>query len=487
MFNLKFPPKNILHIFLIATAFIATGIVAFERRKDPSTLSSLSIIGIKNAKLKTFFSEIKKHPDSLDDSFRKLGYLSPRDLDTGYRMAVAQYEYDAAVKFYEQGAENCYREGEDILTVALHTLRFNLAEELSHSDYPITPFHLNAVRSLINTDQRNWAYMYRQADHNQEGYKKYLRETKRLAHLMIEKYKMQNPVNLPRFPAAIDPKKEYEEIFGRENTRQQFENRLAKAAREPHSFESAKYGMQNTEILLNERGEKIGVLKNRNELLAFWMDKNHFAGVPPAADVVLPEKGPSVVQQWVDNSRVLNNTNLSDPANAEKLHRIRVLDIRLGNSDRHKENILAASETSLVPIDHDLLMHYIPGDYYWEAPYLNVSFSPSCQKYISEIRLEDDAAIMSSLGYTADDIRGMKMRSTVLKMAVEEGMPLKEIDMLFRFFGSDFSKSMKKVSSEASEEEIRSSLQSVFEEGKKTVSDPVEVWKLIGNNFEFYI
>ena len=94
---------------------------------------------------------------------------------------------------------------------------------------------------------------------------------------------------------------------------------------------------------------------------------------------------------------------------------------------------------------------------------------------------------MKQLSYNSDEIKSMKLRTTLLKMCVQENLSLKQIDMLFRFFYYDFLDEVKELKVSASETEFKKALAPQFEKSSQTVQRTSEVWKLIGNNFEFYI
>lgn len=486
-------------ITLLVIAVIASAItfgefvpsLSFPKKKENKELAKLT-----NPKVREIFCFLQKNENDIDECLCKLEPLTEHEVNIAYQTAVDLYKYKLAVKFYEMGATDCFKEGQDILWISINLGDFDLANALLKSDYPIHLYHINAVRSLINMDQPNWAYVYHKEDDDINGFKKYQKKSTELANKVIGLYKAQNKVEKPLFPKQFDSVKKYESLFGKKSI-QVFQELVNKTLDEGYTFEYAKHGSQKTAILVDKNNKKIGIIKTRNELLAQAIDSDHFAGVPPIVEVNIPEKGNVIIQKWVANSYMVTDYNqpsqkvmLENINVFEELHRIRALDIRLGNSDRNRGNLLVkkcGDVFHLVPIDHDLLMHYIPHDMNWESPYLNTPFSDFTSSKIRSINLDEDEKIMRNLSYNSDEIRSMKIRTTILKMAVEEKLNLKEIDMLFRFFYYDFLDEAKLISASASEEVYRDALLEQFQKSSVVVSQPTEVWKLIGNNFEFYI
>jgi len=461
-----------------------------SKKQTSSTTSSIaSYSQLKSAKLRSLFNKVQKDPKQKDIYLKEVGPLSLEELNQGYQAAVNSFQYDLAIDFYLLGAQDCFQDGEDILLIAINSGRLDLVNELLTPKYALKLNHLNAVRSLVNIDQSNWAYIYKKQDTDDLGFQKYLIQSQKLASEVIGLYKLQNPTGPMRYDTNPSHQENYNSIFG-ENVQARFETELNTTLQGKYTFEEALHGTQHTPILINEEGARVGVIKTKNEILAEALDYDHFAGVPPAMSANIPEMGSVVVQKWVPNSKIATDYKREKDWNAEQLHHIRVLDIRLGNSDRNKGNVLIVPTEEnglIVPIDHDLIMHYIPNDNNWEAPYLNVPFSPISKDYIKKLDLEKDAQVMQDLGYKNDEIVSMKIRTTLLKMATERNLTLKETDMLYRFYYYDFLEAGDALSPQSTEADIRDTFNPKMDEVSSIVQNPVQVWGLIGNNYELYI
>lgn len=447
-------------------------------------------------KVGKLFYHLQKKGVSLDDVLKKVGPLEQSELNEAYQKAIDRQKYALAIQLYHLGASDCYQEGRDILWASLNAADFDTANTLLGSNYKIAICHIDAIRSLLNVDQSNWVFIYQGNEDDQESYSKYQRHCHAIAQKMIALYKKQNPIKQSQPSSSINPSKEYAAVFG-EHPLEEFKQELQKVLQEGYSFDIAKHGSQKRLILVDKFGKKIGILKSKNELLAQAFDLDHFAKVPPVTEVFLPEQGLVVIQKWVPDAKMLRDyapkkgvhIHQSDHE-LEDLHHIRVLDIRLGNSDRNRSNILVTHSDHnhyMIPIDHDLLMFYIPNDLNWEASYLSVPFTEAAQNYIQKIDIQKDQEIMRALAYTDEEIHSMKVRTVLLKMAVEKKLSLKETDMLFRFYYYDFVEKAKHISLDANEEQFRHVLSPYFEQTVAIVEQPIEVWKLIGNTFEFYL
>lgn len=492
-FSRYFTPKVLICGLLLGSLVGGSGAYFYSKRKEryqqESSFRNYSSKYLKSSYLKAFFSKLKKNPHLKEHYLQELGPLTPEELNEGYLTAVKSFQYDLAIDFYQLGATDCYQDGEDILLIAIYSGNLSLVEDLIFPNYPLKLYHLSAVRSLVTIDQSNWAYIYKKQDHDDLGFQKYLLRSQKIAQQLLSHYKAQNPVKSMEYDPSSHHHEQYAQLFGA-NSRDDFKKVLEKTLAGKYTFEASLHGTQRTPKLVNEEGQVVGILKTKNELLAEALDYEHFAGVPPSIKVNIPEMGERVVQKWIQNSTMVLESNGKMDLNPEQLHRIRILDIRLGNSDRNRGNVLIAEkdgQNHIVPIDHDLIMHYIPNDNNWEAPYLNAPFSPSAMKYIESLDLEKDAAIMSDLGYKSEDILSMKIRTTLLKMAAEQNLSLKEIDMVFRFYYFDFLEKAESLPPSCSEDELRKIFKTDMNEVSTLVQNPVQVWGLIGNNFELYL
>lgn len=490
LFN-KISPK-----WFVLGAFLAAGVAIGGFHFLQTKPQKIQVNGVayqtpnlKTAKLKNLFYNIQKNPNDAQELTENLGTLTQEELDQGYKTAVKTFQYNLAISFYEQGAQDCYESGEDILLVAINSGRIDLVQDLLKKEYPIELYHLNAARSLVNIDQSNWAYIFGQRDTDDLGYQKYLIESQKVASQVISLYRAQNPITSISYDTSASHIENYRLVHG-QNSVTEFHNQMQEVLKGEFAIETAVHGTQHTPIIVNAKGEKVAIIKSKNELLAYALDYDHFAGVPPAVEVQVPKLGKVVVQKWVPDTVMASEVKQSSDKNSEQLHHIRVLDIRLGNSDRNPANILMTQREGkpiTVPIDHDLIGHYIPNDTDWEAGYLNAPFSPACKKYVASIDLEKDALVMEQLGYSQEDIKTMKLRTTLLKMASERNLTLKETDMLYRYYYYDFLDHSESITAQSSEKEIRSIHDARMNHVSQTVQDPVEVWGLMGNSYELYI
>lgn len=419
----------------------------------------------------------------------EMGPLTVDELNQGYLTAERTYQYDLAIEFYLQGATQVYEQGHDILLVMIHAGRLDLVKEVMTKDYPIELYHLNAARSLVNVDQSNWAFLYQMPDTDDWGYQKYLVESQKIAAEMIALYKEQHPTEPMKYELYSNYESHYKSLYGSQPL-EQFTQELDQTVQGDFRIETAVHGTQHTPILVNEQGEPVGIIKTKNEILAHRLDHEHFACVPPALKYNIPKTGEVIVQKWVPDAKMATEYAREKELNSEQLHHIRVLDIRMGNSDRNKGNVLVAEKEDrkfVIPIDHDLIHHYIPNDTNWEASYLNVPFSPLSKSYIQKLDIEKDAKIMDELGYSKEEIKSMKLRTTLLKMAVERHLSLRETDMMFRFYYYDLLEKSNHLTAESSENDIRKELNGHIEQICSTVQNPIEVWGLIGDNYEIYL
>ncbi|CCW70471.1 unnamed protein product [Phytomonas sp. Hart1] len=166
---------------------------------------------------------------------------------------------------------------------------------------------------------------------------------------------------------------------------------------------------------------------SRREVLAYCLDHDHFAGIPPTLEVSavyclnssqeydmcsdLPETvPPSVcvgslqlfVPNCIDAADVLPGKFL-----VEEVHALAIFDIRTLNSDRHGGNVLVHYDEGgcksevphLVPIDHSYVCPagYADPDYEWLSwPQSKVPFSLETLNYIQKLDASDDADLVAA-------------------------------------------------------------------------------------------
>lgn len=489
----KLSLKILIALLAIGVTFASIAYFKITRLCSNNTADQSTLV--QDAKLRKVFSYLRNANPSLEEFLLRSGISSIEELNQAYHKAAELHQYDLAIKLYKLGATDCYQEEHDILLIALHSGQFDLAKELAKPNYPISTAHIHAAKSLVKVDQPNWAFIYQKEDEDALGYSEYQTESKELVETLISLYKIAYPVPTVGFQKKSDHFNVYSDLFGKDS-QQEFKKQLEQVLEGKYSFDTAQHGTQKRSILVDEQNTKVGIIKSKNELLAYALDYDHFAKVPPVVEIYIPECGQVVVQKWVADSKMIRNHQFdsedsSKQANfIEQLHHVRLLDIRLGNSDRNKGNLLVLKhqdQEQLIPIDHDLIMFYIPNDLNWESVYLNLPFSAVTQAYINNIDLEKDALIMKDLGYSKDDIKAMKLRTTLLKMSVEKNLQLKQVDILFRYYYYDFLEKASALSMHSTQEQFQDCLSPHFQQTIAVIEQPIEVWKLLGNNFEFYL
>ncbi len=479
-------------LVLAALALLVSTIALVEFSSDSKSCINESenvLAKVSNQRVKELFYSLAQNPHWDQQSLADIQSLNQDELNLAYQTAVEIRQYPMAILLYQQGASNVFEKGQDILWVSISAGEFDLANQILEKKQTLYTYHLEAIRSMINLDVHNWVFIYKKEGPHSFGFQEYQKKGHVLANRLIAEYRAQHPFSPPSFSNSYSPIERYHALFGK-NSNQNFEELVKKTLKEGYKFTRAKHGTQNTEILTTLNNVPIAVLKSKNEILAHNLDHDHFALVPPACKIEIPTRGEVVLQKWVSKSKMATDFTRSKDWDAEQLHHIRALDIRLGNSDRNSGNVLIKKEHAnecIIPIDHDLIMHYIPNDLNWEAGYLNVAFSQQTQDYIQKIDLEKDAAIMRQLGYNSEEVQSMKLRTTLLKMCVEKKMVLREVDMLYRFFYYEFLGKLQLNDSNIQEKEIRDIIQPHFSSTYTLLKQPTEVWKRIGNNFEIYI
>ncbi|KAJ4821099.1 Phosphatidylinositol 4-kinase gamma 4 [Rhynchospora pubera] len=117
---------------------------------------------------------------------------------------------------------------------------------------------------------------------------------------------------------------------------------------------------------------------------------------------------------------------------AKEVHKICVLDIRIGNADRHAGNILLCKDGDkgqykLVPIDHG---YCLPENFedctfewlYW--PQARKQFDSETIQYINSLDAEQDISILKSYGWdlSTDCARTLRIGTMLLKKGAQKGL-----------------------------------------------------------------
>lgn len=194
------------------------------------------------------------------------------------------------------------------------------------------------------------------------------------------------------------------------------------------------------------------------EVAAYYLDHDHFAGVPRTLRIRLndPIRGPidGSIQRYVRHDFASWDIG---PGAFDKgdVQRIALLDLRLLNTDRHGGNILvrrvecgkknhnnknnsSRTVSKLVPIDHgmclpDSTINYEELYFEWENwPQAKVPFEPFVRRYVEDLDLWAEVQILRGLGIREECIRLMVLTSTLVKVTVSRGFSPSAIAQLMR-------------------------------------------------------
>jgi len=125
---------------------------------------------------------------------------------------------------------------------------------------------------------------------------------------------------------------------------------------------------------------------------------------------------------------------------AEEIHKIAILDIRIMNADRNSANLLVRRATNnalkLVPIDHGYCLRTCSDvswmDWCWlDWPQLKMPISDKLKKYVLDLDIEADARLLSEqLAIPQEAIDIFRASSSLLKAGVRAGLTLYDIAIL---------------------------------------------------------
>lgn len=178
------------------------------------------------------------------------------------------------------------------------------------------------------------------------------------------------------------------------------------------------------------------------EVAAYQLDRG-WAGVPlttllevrhPAFAGGLPKIGSA--QKWVHGSESAEEFGPS-LFPARDVHRIGILDVRLGNTDRHVGNMLARrgsdGELRLVPIDHGFVLPAQLGEAFFDWlhwPQAQQPFGAEELEHIASIDVEADSKLLRKLGIPAAAVDQMCYATVLLKKAAAAGLTLHSVACL---------------------------------------------------------
>ncbi len=251
-------------------------------------------------------------------------------------------------------------------------------------------------------------------------------------------------------PSLLIFKPELEEIYGPENPHTCYSFPLPKLDGERRTI------TQNLRAPLGSRSFRLGNPSgeaSKKEHVAYLLDHDHFSGVPLTLSVEVPNNPLFVqgtatktgsVQVFQPGCKELGQLTVDQQkmVNPQNLKRIGILDIRLGNNDRHQGNILAREIDSgadkiydLIPIDHGLTLPDSLNEMHldWTVlPASRISFDEEELAYIAKLDPDKDTAILRAQGIREPCILPMVARTIVLQEGAKVGLNLFDIASIFQ-------------------------------------------------------
>lgn len=180
------------------------------------------------------------------------------------------------------------------------------------------------------------------------------------------------------------------------------------------------------------------------EVIAFTLDHEHFAGVPPTTMVTLSDKNGTILhkkvgsfQQFVPHDMDCEEMGPSKFP-VKEVHKICVLDIRLANTDRNGGNILAREvngQWQLTPIDHGYCLPDSFADINFEWIYwrqAKVPFDKATIEYINHLDARKDLKKLAKNGLCLrpECARVLLVCTMLLKKAVGFGLTPQQIGLI---------------------------------------------------------
>lgn len=136
------------------------------------------------------------------------------------------------------------------------------------------------------------------------------------------------------------------------------------------------------------------------------------------------------LQKFVANAGPIENY-APELFEAEQIHKIAVLDLRLCNLDRNECNILVASDLkTLIPIDHGLTLpdslEVSSYDLAWlNYPQTEERFSKSTLDYIASLQIDKDIELLEkTFKFRPLCLRNIKISTLLLQRAAARGLNL---------------------------------------------------------------
>jgi hypothetical protein len=183
---------------------------------------------------------------------------------------------------------------------------------------------------------------------------------------------------------------------------------------------------------------------NHGDELAYRLDHDSYAKVPRAFRITsLAENATQgkrflsgAFVEWVPNRTESSILQLPS-ANLEDRQAVAILDMRLGNCDRHNVNLLINENGEITPIDHDNAFSKFdrPSLSLATSCYALTPLTDKASEYIRNLDINRDVAIMREYEMPESEIQNLVIRTTFLKIAADMGaeITVSEIEQIIEF------------------------------------------------------
>lgn len=179
-----------------------------------------------------------------------------------------------------------------------------------------------------------------------------------------------------------------------------------------------------------------------------------FAGVRPTVFVRFrcnSEVVMGILVEFVDEAYVIDQDYYHWPISTDDIQSIVLLDIRFGNMDRNRENILLKEDEGvahLIPIDHECsfaneVQAYNCAGFAWlkskDFGDYGVAFSPDCVTYVSQLDPGADLEFLRHCGWEVEPyyVEQLTIFTMFLKKAVSKGLTAFHIGKIASFWCDD--------------------------------------------------
>jgi hypothetical protein len=178
-------------------------------------------------------------------------------------------------------------------------------------------------------------------------------------------------------------------------------------------------------MLVNKKKKKIAIIKeydrkfsNEDEgniIVGKLNEDTNFINIPPSFRIYDKNKNNhGIATKWIKDTRYVTIEDIKN--NVADMQCISVLDISVGNSDRHFANILIDKNSKLYAIDHDRIF----GNFeYIHMPHFEKPLTKKARKYIRSIDIEKNLKILKKQRVEENDIKNYLISTTFLKLFEE--------------------------------------------------------------------